>query len=161
MSRNRNQSAATRRLQTALVVALGVITPVAAQARSLVCAPDNRGCHYTRASCKDVNIPKTWTCKAALTARPRDGRIVRGADGRIGVVAGGTTTYLLSDALEARLAPPSEEEILRLVSSDRGSVSDRTLQEFAKELDLPVVTQEQEIRKVIERPIAPAAATKR
>ena len=162
MARHRNQGAATRRLPIALLVAVAALLPVAAHARSLVCAPDGRGCSYTKLKCADVYLPKGWSCKAAVASRVDNGRIVRLADGRVAVVGGGTTTYLLSDALEAKLARPSEEELLRLLSNDRAPVSDRALQEFANESGLPVVMQPRVIPRADKTLPAPAAAaTKR
>lgn len=75
---------------TALVV-LGMLLPLAVQAASRVCAPDNRGCYDTRAKCSDVTLAKGWTCTAKLAAIDplKHDRLVRQADGGAAVPVAG------------------------------------------------------------------------
>jgi hypothetical protein len=125
---------------TALII-LGMLLPLAAQAASKVCAPDNRGCYYTRVKCSDVYLPKGWSCAAKLAVDPqKHDRLVRQADGRVVVLEVSNTTYLLSDELEAKVARGRQpaDEVLRLASTDRGPVSETSVQQLGKDLGLPI-----------------------
>lgn len=129
------------RVRVTALVGLGLLLPLAAQAASKVCAPDNRGCYYTRVKCSDVYLPKGWSCAAKLAVDPqKHDRLVRQADGRVVVLEVSNTTYLLSDELEAKVARGRQpaDEVLRLASTDRGPVSEASVQQLGKDLGLPI-----------------------
>lgn len=127
----------------ATVFAIGAaLMPSEVAAASKVCAPDNRGCYYTRVACAQVEIPASWTCeKYGRLLRPQSGDVlVREADGRAVVSVGGRRAYILSDALETRLsrARPSPDEFARMVLADRSPVSVDALRMVSEELGIPV-----------------------
>ena len=126
-----------------LAIFIMALMPLEAQA-SLVCAPDGRGCYHTRVKCKDIDLVPRWTCTGKIAFNPQIGdRLDREADGRVAAVVNGKKIFMLSDALEAQLIRnrPSADEFVRLVSIDRGSVSEESILRLSKELDEPLVKQ--------------------
>lgn len=126
------------------LVVIGVaVTPSEAKAASKVCAPDNRGCFYTRLPCSKVDIPKTWTCTkyGSILAKPQNGDvIVRDSDGRAVASVGGQRVFILSDNLEMQLSGTTKkaDEFARLVLADRGAVSEDALKKVSAELGVPI-----------------------
>lgn len=128
----------------ALTVIGVAVTPSEAQAASKVCAPDNRGCYYTRWPCSKFTIPKTWTCtKYGRLAKPQTGDVVaRQRNGRAVAWVGGQQVFILSDTLELLLSGASKEvfDFAQRVRDDRGAVSDDALNKVSAELGLPIRT---------------------
>ena len=127
----------------AALLVIGVaVTPSVAKAMSKVCAPDNRGCFYTRLECSKVDIPKTWACTGVLRlAKPQKGdRLVRESDGRAVASLNGQRAFILSDNLEKQLSGRAKnaDEFARLVLADRGAVSEDALQKVSMELGVPI-----------------------
>ncbi|MBA4072193.1 MAG: hypothetical protein C0497_10215 [Gemmatimonas sp.] len=128
-------------LATLLVIGVAV-TPREAKALSKVCAPDNRGCFYTRVDCSKVDIPKTWSCKKALrVAKPQKGDLLlRESGGRAAASVDGQRVFILSDHLEMQLSGTGKnaDEFARLVLADRGAVSEDALRKMSTELGIPI-----------------------
>lgn len=128
-------------LATLLVIGVAV-TPGEAKALSKVCAPDNRGCFYTKVACSKVEVPKTWTCKNALRiVKPQNGDlIVRESGGRAVASLDGQRIFILSDNLEMQLSGTAKnaDEFARLVLADRGAVSEDALRRVSTELGVPI-----------------------
>ena len=142
----RNQNWFTTRLVRAGFVAVsltfGLWLTLSEAHASKVCAPDGRGCYYTREKCGNIDIPARWTCSAILAVDPKAGdRLVHEKDGRAVVMVKDKKIYIISDALESQFAlkKPTADEFARQVLEDRGAVSDETIQRLSKELGLRVV----------------------
>lgn len=119
------------------------LLPRRAEARALICAPDNRGCFWTRLSCSQVEIPKTWNCTNKLVVNNKKDHVLRENNGRVAVVINGGKSYVLSEALERQIVTGkvTGTSLASLVLKDSGPAAEETMQLLSKELSLPVVKE--------------------
>lgn len=119
------------------------LVPKQAHARALVCAPNGRGCFWSRLTCDKIDRPKTWTCTNKLVVSGRKDHVFRENNGRAAVVVDGKKVYLLSDAFERQIMAGKVKgnAFADLVFKDNGPAAEETLQVLSKELNIPVVKE--------------------